>query len=128
MVLDYYVLVINLIYISIFLIATFFFLCELGISVRFETNYYLVSFNNIKINKYYLPSDFVKLSKKERKKYVFNESKNYTHAISKEQKNLVRSINHFRIIKGIPLLKVCYIRNLSDFIINELPEVMMFPE
>ena len=76
MVLDYLFLIFNLIYIVIILAIAIDYIKESECPRLFETNYLLTYFNNIKIDNYSLPEDFGKLSKKERKKYVFEHYKN----------------------------------------------------
>ena len=128
MVLDYLFLIINLAYISIFLSATILYFKESGQLIYFKTNYILTSFDTIKISDFQLPEDFGKFPKNERKKYVFDNYKNYSHTISDEQKELITSINDFRGIKNIPLLGICNIWQIPDFLFNESSEVMIWPE
>ena len=128
MVLDYLFLVLNLIYIIIFLIATISYFKESGNGINFKNEYYLTSFNKIKINNFKLPEDFGKLPKNERKKYIFDHYKDYEHTISKEQEKLLESINDFRGIKKIPLLGFCDLSKIPDFLFNEISEVMMWPD
>ena len=128
MVLDYLFLIFNLIYTIIILAITIDYIKESKCPRLFETNYLLTSFNNIKIDNYSLPEDFGKLSKKERKKYVFEHYKYYFHFISDEQNKLITSINDFRGIKNIPLLKECNLMTIPDFLINEISEVMLWPD
>ena len=129
MVLDYLFLVFNLIYtISIFLIAKIFYPKETETLIHYKIEYFLINLNDITIDIYELPSNFGKMPKKKRKEYVFQNYKNYSHNISYEQKELIKSINDLRGINNIPLLGSCQIRQIPDFLINELSEVMMWPE
>ena len=58
--------------------------------------YYLISFNNIKINEFELPDFFGKMSKKERKKYVLQNINSYEIIITNKQKELIDYINNLR--------------------------------
>jgi hypothetical protein len=48
--------------------------------------------------------------------------------VSKQQLNLITSINDYRGINNIPLLGVCHCYEIPDFIINENSEVMLYNE
>jgi hypothetical protein len=128
MVLDYLFLIINFIYIIIILIPSIIYFKDSGNDMHFEINNFLTSFNKIKINNYELPKDFGELSKNGKKEYVFEHYKDYNHNISNEQKKLITSINDFRGIKNIPLLGICNTRKIPDFLINEISEVMLWPD
>ena len=128
MVLDYLFLIINFIYILLILTFSIFYFKDSGNDMHFEINYFLTSFNKIKINNYELPKDFEKLPKKERKQLVLDNYKDFKYNISHQQKELIKTINDFRGINNIPLLGICQCRQIPDFLINESSEVMMFPD
>ena len=94
-----------------------------GRNVETITEIKLISFNGIKINEYALPKNFMKLAKKERKKYVLNNYKNYTYNFTSSQYDLINSINNFRQQEN--LLKLRVDNKIPEFIVNWPVELML---
>ena len=128
MVLDYTFIILNLIYISCIICTTYFFFKSCGTGTKVYNKNILISFNNINIEEYRLPDNFDKITKKERKRYILKEYRNFIPSISQKQQDLVISINDYRGIKDIPLLGICSCKKIPDFIIKEFSEVMLYKD
>ena len=128
MVLDYLFLIFNIFYISIFIFLTKFYFTESGTRIRIVSKIVLTSYNNIQIENYNLPENFNKLTKTERKKYISDNSKNFIYKITKEEKELINSINKFRKSKYRDKLYICGYSTIPDFFDNESTEVMINTE
>ena len=128
MVLDYFFLCINLIYISGFIYCSYQYWIESGDLVHVYKKNILILFNNIKIEEYELPENFNKLQKKERKKYVLDRYKDYRINVSNEHKKMINAINDYRRDNELQLLGVCQCRTIPDFLIKEPTVMMLFPE
>jgi len=117
--LDIIFLILNFIWIIIRRYHYFFFKDNFKI-VEKKDNYYLIKYKNIYIQEYSLPNDFMNINKI---KYLKNISKNLEHLQSKEDLNIISSINNLRINNNLNELKVltnlpkCIIDNPSEFIL-----------
>ena len=128
MVLDYLFLCFNLIYMILFLYSTIIFFKSSGYRIRLVSKTVLVSFNGIKIEDYNLPENFKKLEKKQRKKFVVDKYREYDYKISKEEEDLINSINNIRSTNHLPILYICGYSKIPNYFDKEPSEVMVNPE
>ena len=82
---DYAFIFLHFFYIIYIGLLSYAYFVDSGRNVETITEIKLISFNGIKINEYALPKNFMKLAKKERKKYVLNNYKNYTYNFTSSQ-------------------------------------------
>ena len=83
--------------------------------------YYLKRYKNIYIKEYSLPNGFMKINKI---KYIRNRAMNFEYLHSKEDLNVIRSINNLRINNNLKALKVR--TNLPLDIINEPTKFIIY--
>ena len=92
---------------------------DCGSNIETKTEIELISFNDIKINNFSLPGDFLNWKIKERKKYVLNNHRKFAHNLTSNQYNLINTINDYRHKKGIDKLivdnnKIIYLIDLQN--------------
>ena len=118
-----YGLFLNFFYIIEIVIYSIIYFVDCGKNIKITPEIELNSFNDIKINAFSLPKNFIKWRLKERKKYVLNNYRNYTCNITSEQCKLIDKINYFRDKEG--LLKLRLDNKIPDFIIDK-PALLIF--
>ena len=90
------------------------------------TKYYLNEFKYIKIHNYLLSYDFEKI--KYKNKYLCEEAKYFKHLKTDEEKEIISSINKFRVENKIQELALIE-EKIPEFIINdELSEVNLLTQ
>lgn len=128
MTLDYIFIILNFFHILYLLLLTYWYFRESGSLIKIITKCSLISYENIKIDKFELPDNFENFSKKQRKKYVSDNNYTFKYSISEEQVNLINSINIFREEKDIPKLGVDYYNKIPNNLFNNLPaEIILNP-
>ena len=73
-----------------------------------------------------LPDNFNDFSKNDRKKYIKENYENFEYKYSKEQIELIRSLNKFREDKNIEIFKIG--KKLPKFILKESSEIMLYKD
>ena len=102
---------------------------ESGKSIGFIKTCYLHSFNNIQIEIFKLPEDFL-LEQKERKKYA-SDNYNISNATkvnnynTSEERDKLEAINYKRIKYDLPKLENDGTDEIPDFILNKLTKLML---
>ena len=127
MVMDYIFIFFNFIYAIIFIIETIVYFESSGRKIVNKYKYYLISFDNIKINEYELPDNFEKMNKNERKKFVLQNLKNYENKITDKQKELIDLINNLRRENDINDLENNDKKTIPEFIFKKPAEVLLMP-
>ena len=127
MVMDYIFIVFNFIYSVYFIIITLFFYGLSGQDIVNRYKYYLLSFDNIKINEYELPDDFEKMNKKERKNYILQNIDNYENNITDKQNELIDLINNLRREKDVKELEKDNNKTIPKFIMKKPAELLLMP-
>ena len=125
---DYTFLSLNLLHIIFAICLTIFFFKDSGSQMLVYSDFYLTSFNNIKIRNSLLPYSFLDKTEKERKKYLL---KKYYYYSIKKTKNFFFIhfiINNKRKEMNIPELKVDEDDEIPNYIINAPGEILLYPE
>ena len=126
MVMDYIFIFLNFFDLLYLFIISFVYCSGKYDNYRTEINYFLTSFNYIKINNYMLPDNFNDFSKNDRKKYIKENYENFEYKYTKEQIELIRSLNQFRKDKNIEIFKIG--KKLPKFILKESSEIMLYKD
>ena len=126
-VMDYIFIILNFFYNIYFLYNIIIFLKESGSSYETTINFMLTSFNNIKINNYFLPQNFGNFNKKKRKKYVLENYDKYIYEILDRQYDLINAINVLRMKNNIPKLKFSLKENIPTFMIKKPVDIILYP-
>ena len=129
MTMDYIFIFLHFFYILYLLCFSITYFCDSGKFIHTSTNFYLTKFNGIDTN-YELPDNFHKWNKRQRKKYIFNNYKNFIYRNYNSSKlyNLLQSINSYRSENGLNKLNISYTNQIPFYISNEPSEMMLFPE
>lgn len=88
-------------------------------------NFFLISFQNIKIIPFKLPKIFHKMKNIDKKHYIINNIKNAQMIIPQEQKEIIDLINILRINNNLPKFQLDV--KFQDCYIKEPSELMLFP-
>ena len=72
MIMDYFFIFLNFFYILYLVFSSYLYFAYCGANIETKTEIELISFNDIKINNFILPKNFMNWKIKERKKYVLN--------------------------------------------------------
>ena len=86
----------------------------------------LTKFRDIKINDFLLSADFENVNDYEKRNYVLNNKNNYKIKTSQKQKDLIYSINQFRIENNIDRLTYNEIINFKDIIFDNYSEPIFY--
>jgi len=124
---DYIFIILNFFYNIYILYNIILFLKESGSSYETTINFMLTSFNNIKINNYFLPQNFGNFNKKKRKKYVLENYDKYIYEILDRQYDLINEINVLRMKNNIPKLKFSLKENIPTFMIKKPVDIILYP-
>ena len=123
MVMDYIFIFLNFFYIIYLVFSSYIYFADCGINIKTITEIDLISFNDIKINDFSLPENFLSRNLKERKKYVLNNYSNYTYKLTSNQYYLINTINNFRQKKRINKLRVN--NKIPNYLIDRPTELMI---
>ena len=130
MIMDYIFIFIHFFHICLLILITYLFFIESGIKINFSEKCVLTSFNNVNIKSYTLPQNFDKWSKKERKRFVADNSKKYRYntdnRIEYEMNMLLMSINLLRRQYLLPYITIDYRRIIHNFVIKEPSEMLLY--
>jgi len=126
MTMDYLFIIFNGIY-TIYLIFIIFYFYDINITKTIikEENI-LKSFNDIEIEDYYLPKDFSKWDKTERKKYIKRNYKNFDFKMKYYKLILIEKINDFRVQNNLQKFKIEENNKLPYFIVQPPSIIMLF--
>jgi len=116
---DFIFLILNFLWVIIKSFHYFFYINNLKIVDKIN-KYYLIRYKKIYINIYALPNDFINIDKI---KYIKNIRKRLEHLNSKEDLDIISSINNFRLNNNLKELKV--VTNLPKCIIDEPTEFII---
>ena len=126
MIMDYFFIFLNFFYILYIVFCSCGYFSDCGSNIETKTEIELISFNDIKINNFSLPENFLNWKLKERKKYVLNNYRDFIYNLTSEQYNLINTINDFRYKKGIHRLRVD--NKIPNYIIDRPAELMINSE
>ena len=126
MIMDYLFIIFNDIY-TIYLIYIIFFYFDINFTKTItKEKYILKSFNDIEIEDYYLPKDYSKWDKKERKKYIKRNCKNFNFKINHYNLSLIEKINDFRVKNNLQKFEIEGYNKVPDFIAQPSAIIMLF--
>ena len=125
MILDYLFIVFNFIYIIYMVVVTSFYSSLSGVSISYKTDFFLNSFKEVKVNNFLLPN-FNELNREEKLDFIYRNIKNIQIYISQEDIDLISLINDFREKNNIQILSMSKSKKLPSYIINPLPEMILF--
>ena len=126
----YKLIIFEYIFISLTFLFIFILCCSIYIFfIDIHIYFVLVQFNDIPINRFKLPSDFDKMKKLERKKFILRNIQNYRYKLDNNIIYVVDNvINGIRKIYDLPNLIINKYIKLPNFIINEPFDLIFNPE
>ena len=125
-IMDYLFIIFNGIY-TIYLIYIIFFYFNIYIIKTItKEKYILKSFNDIEIEDYSLPIEFSKWDKKERKKYIKRNCKNFEYKMNNYIFNLIEKINAFRVKNNLQKFAIEGYNKIPDFIVQPSSIIILF--
>ena len=95
---DIIFVIFNFLNILMMLWLRFSFLKNSGKNIKVLTGTVLIKYKDIDINYYLLPNDFVKKTKNDKLKYIYENANKFLFNHSKDQMNLIKLINKFKIL------------------------------
>ena len=130
MIMDYIFIFIHFFHICLLILISYLFFIYSGVRIKFSEKCVLTSFNNVNIKYYTLPQNFDKWSKKERKRFVTDNSKKYRYNTDNRTEYgmnmLLMSINQLRKQYLLPNITIDYRRIIPNFVIKEPSEMLLY--
>lgn len=126
-VMDYIFLVLNFIHTAFIIFGTITFIKNVGNRIECVTHYFLIYFNNIKIEEFELPKNFRNWNKKERKRYISNDYINFI-LLNIDNIGINMSLNRVKDKYNIPNFEECDSKYIPSFIVDSPGEMLLYPD
>ena len=132
MIMDYIFIILNFLYILFILGMTYiyfhYYVIHYNDYFYNTTSYFITSLNNITIKKFKVSEDFLEMGEKDKTKYLLDNYKNMVYINTEEEKNLITSVNEFRVKHNLPEFGIRYSFKLPKYIMKEHTDMMINPE